>query len=206
MSDSPKRIGVAADHGGFESEEYLAGVLREAHYEVVDYGDSQPKPDDEYPDSVVPLARAVARGEVDRGGASAVVASVVYCRQQGATCAGVLIHEGFSTHQGGRGRRHECDLPWRPRGREYVLGSWSEYFSKRDSAAPSVTPSCGQSRKAGIQGGRMRQSICLDYFRRDQVASGRFGSRRTDSAKTSSCERQSRTAVGDLRPLCDPMT
>lgn len=42
MSDSrtvlprtPKRIGVAADHGGFESKEYLVGRLGEAHYEVV---------------------------------------------------------------------------------------------------------------------------------------------------------------------------
>ena len=64
---TPKRIGVAADHGGFESKEYLAGMLREAGYEVADFGDSQPKPDDDYPDFVVPLARAVARGDVDRG-------------------------------------------------------------------------------------------------------------------------------------------
>jgi len=41
-------------------------MLREARYEVVDFGDSQPKPDDDYPDFVVPLARAVARGEVGR--------------------------------------------------------------------------------------------------------------------------------------------
>ena len=31
------------------------------------FGDGQPKPDDDYPDFVVPLARAVAHGEVDRG-------------------------------------------------------------------------------------------------------------------------------------------
>jgi hypothetical protein len=49
-SNSPKRIGVAADRGGFELKEYLAGMLREAHYEVVDFGDGQPKPDDDYPD------------------------------------------------------------------------------------------------------------------------------------------------------------
>jgi len=67
MADTPKRIGIAADHGGFESKQYLAGMLRAAHYEVVDYGDSQPKPDDDYPDFVVPLARAVSGGEVDRG-------------------------------------------------------------------------------------------------------------------------------------------
>ncbi len=64
---APKRIGMAADHGGFELKEYLAGKLREARYEVVDFGDSQPKPDDDYPDFVVPLARAVASGEVHRG-------------------------------------------------------------------------------------------------------------------------------------------
>jgi ribose 5-phosphate isomerase B len=34
---------------------------------VIDFGDSQPKRDDDYPDFVVPLARAVSRGEVDRG-------------------------------------------------------------------------------------------------------------------------------------------
>ena len=70
MSDvpaTPKRLGVAADHGGFALKEYLVGRLREAGYEVVDFGDDRPKPDDDYPDFVVPLARAVAAGEVDRG-------------------------------------------------------------------------------------------------------------------------------------------
>ena len=64
MTDSPivpprtaKRIGVAADHGGFELKEYLAAMLREADYEVIDFGDCKPKPDDDYPDFVVPLAR-----------------------------------------------------------------------------------------------------------------------------------------------------
>ena len=39
----PKRIGVAADHGGFELKEYLVGMLRAAGYEVIDFGDGQPK-------------------------------------------------------------------------------------------------------------------------------------------------------------------
>ncbi|MDR3698178.1 MAG: hypothetical protein P4L56_01005 [Candidatus Sulfopaludibacter sp.] len=43
---SAKRIGVAADRGGFELKQYLAAMLREAHYEVFDFGDGQPKPDD----------------------------------------------------------------------------------------------------------------------------------------------------------------
>jgi ribose 5-phosphate isomerase B len=50
----PKRIGVAADHGGFESRSIFAWMLREAHYEMVDYGDNQPKAGDDYPDYVVP--------------------------------------------------------------------------------------------------------------------------------------------------------
>ncbi len=98
---TPKRIGVAADHGGFELKEYLAGMLREADYEVVDFGDGQPKPDDDYPDFVVPLARAVARGEVDRGVAicgSGVGACIAANKVPGVRAC--LIHECFSAHQG----------------------------------------------------------------------------------------------------------
>jgi ribose 5-phosphate isomerase B len=98
---TPKRIGVAADHGGFELKEYLAGMLREADDEVVDFGDGQPKPDDDYPDFVVPFARAVARGEVDRGVAicgSGVGACVAANKVPGVRAC--LIHECFSAHQG----------------------------------------------------------------------------------------------------------
>jgi Ribose/Galactose Isomerase len=55
-------------------------VVDEAGHEVVDFGDGPPKADDDYPDAVVPLARAVAREQVDRGVAvcgSGVGASVV---------------------------------------------------------------------------------------------------------------------------------
>ena len=55
-----KRIGVAADHEGYQLKEELARMLREANYEVVDFGDLKLIPDDDYPDFVVPLARAVA--------------------------------------------------------------------------------------------------------------------------------------------------
>jgi len=108
MTDSPtvpprtaKRIGVAADHGGFELKEYLAAMLREADYEVIDFGDCKPKPDDDYPDFVVPLARAVAGGEVDRGLAicgSGVGACIASNKVPGVRAC--LIHECFSAHQG----------------------------------------------------------------------------------------------------------
>lgn len=108
MSDHPtnlpkalKLIGLAADHGGYELKEYLVGKLREAGYEIIDFGDRQPKPEDDYPDYVVPLARAVAGGDVERGIAicgSGVGASVVANKVSGVRAS--LIHEGFSAHQG----------------------------------------------------------------------------------------------------------
>jgi ribose 5-phosphate isomerase B len=98
---TPKRIGVAADHGGYELKEYLVRMLHKAGHEVIDFGDRQPKLDDDYPDFVVPLAHAVSRGEVDRGVAicgSGVGASVVANKVAGVRAC--LIHETFSAHQG----------------------------------------------------------------------------------------------------------
>ena len=101
LAGTPKLIGIAADHGGYELKQYLAGRLREAGHEVIDFGDGQPKLDDDYPDFVVPLAHAVAREEVDRGVAicgSGVGASVVANKVAGVRAC--LIHETFSAHQG----------------------------------------------------------------------------------------------------------
>ena len=98
---APKRIGVAADHGGYDLKEHLTRLLREADYDVMDFGNSRPTSDDDYPDFVVPLARAVACGEVDRGVAicgSGVGASIVANKVAGVRAC--LIHETFSAHQG----------------------------------------------------------------------------------------------------------
>jgi ribose 5-phosphate isomerase B len=96
-----KRVGIAADHGGFELKEFLAGKLREAGYEVADFGDRQLKSDDDYPDFIIPLARAVAAGTVDRGVGicgSGVGASIAANKVAGVRAA--LIDENFSAHQG----------------------------------------------------------------------------------------------------------
>jgi ribose 5-phosphate isomerase B len=96
-----KLIGIAADHGGYELKEYLARMLREAGHDVIDFGDRQPKAEDDYPDFIVPLARAVAGGDVERGVAicgSGVGASVVSNKVPGVRAC--LIHENFSAHQG----------------------------------------------------------------------------------------------------------
>ena len=95
------RLGVAADHGGFEMKNMLASVLRAMGHEVVDFGAHQPDPVDDFPDFVVPLAFAVARGEVERGVAvcgSGVGASVAANKVPGVRAA--LITDMFSAHQG----------------------------------------------------------------------------------------------------------
>ncbi|MHB8068671.1 MAG: RpiB/LacA/LacB family sugar-phosphate isomerase [Desulfobaccales bacterium] len=95
------RLGIAADHGGFELKERLAEELREMGHEVVDFGAREYAPKDDYPDYIVPLARAVAQGEVERGLAicgSGVGACVAANKVPGVRAA--LVTEVFSAHQG----------------------------------------------------------------------------------------------------------
>ena len=95
------RIGIAADHGGFELKELLAKALHDLDYEVMDFGAFGLNQGDDYPDFVVPLAQAVSAGKVDRGVAicgSGVGACVVANKVAGVRAS--LIHETFSAHQG----------------------------------------------------------------------------------------------------------
>ena len=94
-------IGIAADHGGFELKEQLTMSLKKAGYEVLDFGARELVKEDDYPDFVVPLARAVMRGEVSRGLAicgSGVGACVAANKVPGVRAA--LITDSFSAHQG----------------------------------------------------------------------------------------------------------
>jgi ribose 5-phosphate isomerase B len=95
------RLGIATDHGGFGLKEDLLGRLRAAGHEVVDFGAHSLAPGDDYPDFVVPLARAVAAGDVERGIAvcgSGVGASVCANKIPGVRAA--LIEDHFSARQG----------------------------------------------------------------------------------------------------------
>ncbi len=101
LPNTPKLIDLASDHGGYELKQYLVGRLREAGHEMIDFGDRQPKLEDDYPSFVVPLARAVAGAEVGRGVAicgSGVGACVVANKVPGVRAC--LIHEAFSARQG----------------------------------------------------------------------------------------------------------
>src|SRR6267142_1393338 len=94
-------VGIDTDHGGFGLKEEIVRQLRAAGHEVVDFGAHRPNDGDDYPDYVLPLARAVAALEVERGVAicgSGVGASVCANKVRGIRAA--LIHDHFSARQG----------------------------------------------------------------------------------------------------------
>src|SRR5216684_5309642 len=95
------RLGIATDHGGYGLKEELVDQLRKAGHEVVDFGAHKLSPGDDYPDFVVPLAKAVVSGNVERGVAicgSGVGAAVCANKIPGARAC--LIHDHFSARQG----------------------------------------------------------------------------------------------------------
>ena len=95
------RVGIATDHGGFGLKEEIVARLRAAGHEVVDFGAHGLNSGDDYPDFVVPLARAVAAGTVERGVAicgSGVGASV--CANKVPGVRACLIQDHFSARQG----------------------------------------------------------------------------------------------------------
>ncbi len=95
------RLGIAADHGGFALKEQMTAELRAAGHEMIDFGAAVLDAGDDYPDFIVPLARAVAAHTVERG--------IVICGSGVGACvaankvAGVragLITDAYSAHQG----------------------------------------------------------------------------------------------------------
>ena len=95
------KIGIAADHGGFQLKQYLSPIISKLGHQVIDFGANEQNDQDDYPDFVIPLAQAVANKEVDRGIAvcgSGVGASIAVNKVKGVRSA--LVHDHFSAHQG----------------------------------------------------------------------------------------------------------
>lgn len=95
------KVGISADHGGFELKEMLRDYLKSLSYEVVDFGANELVQLDDFPDYVIPMARAVANKEVERGIAvcgSGVGACIAANKVRGVRAA--LITDHFSAHQG----------------------------------------------------------------------------------------------------------
>lgn len=95
------KIGIAADHGGFELKQLVVKMIKTAGYDVVDYGAHEYDRYDDYPDLIIPLAQGISDGEVEKGIAicgSGVGASIVANKIKGVRAA--LITETYSAHQG----------------------------------------------------------------------------------------------------------
>ena len=95
------KIGIAADHGGFELKQIIQPFLLSLNYEVIDFGAYEQNNLDDYPDYVIPLSKAVAAKEVERGIAicgSGVGAAIVANKISGVRAS--LITDHFSAHQG----------------------------------------------------------------------------------------------------------
>lgn len=98
---SHKKIGICADHGGFELKERIKTFLIENQFVPVDFGAKRLDETDDYPDFVIPLAKAIAAKEIFRGIAicgSGVGACIAANKVSGVRAA--LITEHFSAHQG----------------------------------------------------------------------------------------------------------
>jgi len=95
------KIGICTDHGGYALKKIIHEFLIKMGYEVVDFGAFKQDDDDDYPDFVIPLAKAIADKDVHRGIAicgSGVGASIAANKVAGVRAA--LIQDHFSAHQG----------------------------------------------------------------------------------------------------------
>lgn len=61
------KIHIGADHAGFELKESLIQFLEQKHYEVIDHGAFEYDEDDDYPDFIFPVAKAVSLDPQTKG-------------------------------------------------------------------------------------------------------------------------------------------
>ena len=82
------RVAIGSDHAGFALKGELCSLLDELRIEYRDFGTFSAEPVD-YPDFIAPVARAVARGDYDRGvvlGGSGTGEAIVANKVRGIRC------------------------------------------------------------------------------------------------------------------------
>lgn len=83
-------IALASDHTGLEQIKALREYLEDLGYECQDFGPAALKPDDDYPDYILPAAKAVASGSCERAiiiGGSGQGEAMAANRIKGVRCA-----------------------------------------------------------------------------------------------------------------------
>ncbi len=66
MGEKRQTLALASDHGGYWMKDFIAFKLRDAGYEVKDFGTNSGESVD-YPDFIHPMAHAVNEGEFELG-------------------------------------------------------------------------------------------------------------------------------------------
>jgi ribose 5-phosphate isomerase B len=95
------KIGIAADHGGFELKQLLLSFFESNNFDIVDFGATTLNNEDDYPDLIIPLATALKDKKIERGIAicgSGVGACIAANKIKGVRAC--LINDHFSAHQG----------------------------------------------------------------------------------------------------------
>ena len=95
------QIGIAVDHGGYLLKKTVLESLSGWGYKVRDFGAYEYIPDDDYPDYVFALSRALSQTEINRaiaicgsGVGACIAANKIYGVRAG------LITDAYSAHQG----------------------------------------------------------------------------------------------------------
>lgn len=84
------KIALATDHAGFEQLKELRLYLESTGHECLNFGPNTFKPDDDYPDFILPAAKAVAEGQCQLGiimGGSGQGEAMAANRVRGVRCA-----------------------------------------------------------------------------------------------------------------------
>ncbi len=95
------KLAIGADHGGFTLKKLIMEFLEVLGHEIMDCGAYSLEPGDDYPDFAGAVARAVQRGQVERGiliCGSGVGAGVAANKFEGIRAA--VCHDVFSARQG----------------------------------------------------------------------------------------------------------
>lgn len=100
------KIAISTDHTGFEKLQVLAQYITSLGHECINYGPQLLDVGDDYPDYIVPAARAVAGGACNMGiimGGSGQGEAIVANRLKGVRCAvfyGPVMPESESAAEG----------------------------------------------------------------------------------------------------------
>lgn len=90
------KLAIGSDHGGFRLKEAIKTYLLAHDYEVTDFG-TESEDSCDYPDFALPVAKAVAKGEYDRGiliCGTGIGIGIVANKVKGVRAA--LCHDTFS--------------------------------------------------------------------------------------------------------------